>query len=142
MRKDYEKLFTRLAPSEPPAGLLDRIMDRIHKEERFLSIKKRLFLFSIIFLISAGAFIPAVRVFQEGFAESGFFQFVSLFFSDLELAMANWRDFGPALFESLPAMSVSAFLFTLLVLLWSLKHFTKSLNNILNQSDYSTINNN
>lgn len=133
VRKDYEKLFTHLTSPEPPAGLLDRIMARIHEEEQLMSVKKRLFLFSITVLVSAIAFIPAISNFQQEFAQSGFLQFVSLLFSDFGLVIADWQNFGLAILESLPAMSITAFLFTALVFLWSLKHFASAIKVVFNQ---------
>lgn len=133
MRKDYEKLFTHLKPQEPPAGLFGKIMARIHEEERLMSIKKRLFLFSITVLVSAGALIPAVNAFQADFAQSGLTQFLSLLFSDLGTVMASWQEFGLAVLESLPITSIAAFLFTMLVFLWSLKHLTQAIKVIFNQ---------
>lgn len=133
MRKDYEKLFTHLTSPEPPTGLLDRIIARIHKEEQLMSIKKRLFLFSTTILVSAITFVPAISAFKEEFAQSGFLQFVSLLFSDFWLVIADWQNFGLAILESLPAMSITAFLFTALVFLWSLKHFASAIKVVFNQ---------
>lgn len=133
MRKDYEKLFTHLEPPEPPTGLFDKIMSRIHEEEQIMSIKKRLFLFSITVLVSTGAFIPVINAFQADFAQSGLVQFLSLLSSDLGAVMASWQDFGLAILESVPVMSISAFLFTLLVFLWSLKHLAQAIRVVFNQ---------
>ncbi|MBI3335429.1 MAG: hypothetical protein HY001_02930 [Candidatus Portnoybacteria bacterium] len=127
MRKDYEKLFTHLEPPEPPAEFFAKIMARIHEEERPLSIKRRLFLFSTTVLISAGALIPIVNAFQSEFAQSGLFQFLSLLFYDLRSVVANWQDFGSAILESLPATTLMAFMITMLVLLWSLKHLAQAI---------------
>lgn len=127
MRKDYKELFTHLEPPEPPAGLFNKIMARIREEKLLLSIKKRLILFSAVILASVGILIPVVGAFQAEFSQSGFSQFLSLMFSDLGAVTANWQDFGLALLESLPATSLIAFLATLLVLLWSLKHFAQAI---------------
>ena len=133
MRKDYEKLFTHLTPPEPPEGLLNKIMARIREEERLLSIKKRLILFSSVVLVSAGAFIPVINAFQAEFAQSGFSQLLSLMFSDFGSVIANWQDFGLTILESLPAMSIISFLATALVFLWSLKHLAQALKVIFGQ---------
>jgi hypothetical protein len=133
MRKDYEKLFIHLEPPEPPAELLGRIMARIHEEERLKSIKKRLFLFSTTVLVSAIAFIPATNAFWDGFAQSGFLQFISLLFSDFGLIIDDWQNFGLAILESLPVMSITAFLFTAFISLWSLKHLVQAIKVVFNQ---------
>ena len=132
MRKDYEKLFTHLEPPEPPEGLLNKIMARIHEEEQLLSTKRRLILFSIPVIISAGAFIPVINAFQAEFAQSGFSQFLSLMFSDFGLVMVNWQNFGLGVLESLPAMSIAALLTTTLVFLWSIKHLAQAIKVVFN----------
>ena len=133
MRKDYEKLFTHLKPPEPPTWLLGAIMARIHEEEQLFSVKKRLAIFSTMFLASAGAFVSAFRLFQDGFVESGFLSFSSLIFSDLNLVVANWQDFGLALLEALPAFSIMVVLATMFMLLWSLKNIMQTSKSIFYQ---------
>ena len=134
VRKDYEKLFSRLESSEPPAGLFSKIIIRIREEERLFSVKKRLIFFSTAVLMSAGAFFPAFSAFKQEFAGSGFYQYLSLPFSDLGIVMQNWQDFGLIILESLPAMSIVAFLTTALIFLWSLKYLARDLRAVLNRS--------
>jgi hypothetical protein len=102
-------------------------MARIQEEKLLLSVKKRLILFSATILASVGILIPGVSVFQAEFAQSGFSQFLSLIFSDLGAVTANWQNFGLALLESLPAISMIAFLTTMLVFLWSLKYLIQAI---------------
>lgn len=112
---------------EPPANLFDAIMARISEEERFLSVKKRLVLFSATILVSAGAAIPAANVLGREFAQSGFSHFLSLMFSDFGAVTANWQDFGLLLLESLPAASIAAFFAVALVFFWSLQHLARAM---------------
>ncbi|MBI4991682.1 MAG: hypothetical protein HZB99_00490 [Candidatus Harrisonbacteria bacterium] len=133
MRRDYKKLFTHFTPPEPPEGLFDKIIARIREEEQLLFVKRRLILFSIAVVVSATAFIPAINAFQQEFAQSGFSQFLSLIFSDLGSVMANWQDFGLAILESLPAVSIITFLATTLIFLWSLKHLAQAIKIVFNQ---------
>ncbi|MBI2640715.1 MAG: hypothetical protein HYW91_02430 [Candidatus Sungbacteria bacterium] len=127
MGRDFEKPFSHLEPPEPPAGLLVKVMDRIRREESLL-MRRRLILFSAAVLSSAGASAWALNSFWAEFVQSGFAQFLSLFFSDFGLAFANWQDFGFALAESMPATIITAFLAPLLVFLWSLKNFAQAVN--------------
>lgn len=133
MRKDYEKLFSRLESPEPPAELLGKIIARIQKEKQFIFIKKRLFFFSTVMLVSTVALIPTINVFQEGLTQSGLLQFISLFASDFGLVIADWQNFGLAILESLPVMNVIAFLFAALVFLWSLKHLAQATRVVFNK---------
>lgn len=114
MREDFEKL-------------LAKIMARIREEERLISVKKRLILFSVSVIASAGAFIPAFNIFRREFVGSGFYQYLSLPFYDSGFVMTSWRDFGFALLESLPAMSIAVILASALVFLWSFKHLAKTI---------------
>ncbi len=122
MRKDYEKLFARLPPPELPARLFDKIIARIQEEERLVSLKKQFFAFSSFAAISLTLFVPVFKSFQAEFAHSGFSQFFSLIFSDLNLIMVNWQDFYLALLESLPILPVLGLLTITFVFLWSLRY--------------------
>lgn len=114
---------------KPPEGLFNKIMARIREEERLISVRRRLFAFSVSAAISAGAFIPATSVFKFEFAQSDLAQFMPLLWSDWGIVMGNWRDFSLAILESLPAISISAFLLALFVFLWSLKHLILAIQN-------------
>ncbi len=123
MRKDFEKLFNHLEPPAPPAGLLDKIIVRIREEERLLFIKRRFVLFLISVVLSAGAFVSAVKIFWQELVESGFYQYLFLALSDFGSILENWQNFGFALLESLPAASIISVLAIILIFLWSLRNF-------------------
>ncbi|TSC78965.1 MAG: hypothetical protein G01um101433_25 [Parcubacteria group bacterium Gr01-1014_33] len=128
--KTDTKNYSSSGQYEPPAGLFEKIIARIRKEERLLIIKKRILLFSSGVFVSAGACIPALIGFRQEFAESGFFQFLSLMFSDSAAIGAHWQDFLLAILESLPVMSISALLAILLAFLWMLKYCTRAIQGI------------
>lgn len=125
MRKDYEKLFTFLKAPEPPEGLLEKIMQCIHEETRFLTLRQRYLCFALGLIGSAVAFIPALRMLESSLAQSGFMEFLSLIFSDSGIVLAYWQDFGLLLLESLPVMGIVAVLALALVFLESLRFFAK-----------------
>jgi len=127
MHKDWEKLFNYLKTPEPAEGLFEKITQRIRKEQRLLIIKRRLALFSIGVVGSAAAFIPVFRMVQSGFTESGFTEFFSLIFSDLGPVTAHWQNFVLALLESLPVMSIAAFLGIIFIFIESLKFLTRDI---------------
>ena len=125
MRKDYEKLFSRLEPLKPPEELFGKIMERIHRQERLAALRKRLIIFSIGLAGSLAAFVPALRLMQQSLAESGFAQFFSLIFSDFGIVLTYWQNFALTLLESLPALSIAVFLVTIFVFLESLKFLVR-----------------
>jgi hypothetical protein len=111
---------------EPSQGLFKKIMKRIHREERFLAIRKNIF-FSITFVISTGSFIPAFKMLLSDFSESGFLSFFSLIFSDFSIISVYWKNFALILLETLPVFSIAVFLVILLVFLQSLKSLSKNI---------------
>jgi ABC-type spermidine/putrescine transport system permease subunit I len=121
MLKKYEQLFAYLKTPEPPAGLFDRTMRRIRKEQRLLAIKWRLAIFSVASLISLVALIPTFKMAQTGLNESGFIQFFSLLLSDSGVVITYWQSFVLALLESLPAVSLALFLAAVFASLESVK---------------------
>jgi len=107
-------------------------MRRIHKEQQLLFIKR-----SIIYFVglvgSMAAFIPTFRMIKTGFVESGFIQFFSLLFSDLNIVMAHWQNFSLALLESLPVMNIIVFAIVIVVFLESLKFLAKEMELVFHQ---------
>jgi hypothetical protein len=116
---------------EVPEGLLRRVINRLNRERKLLTVKRRLAVFGVITLVSAGAFIPVWRLIESDFSNSGFWQFFSLLFSDWQAMTTYWQSFSLSLLEALPAMSLIAGLALLLVFLESLKFLVKNLKNFL-----------
>ena len=109
---------------EPPIGLFEKIINRIHKEERVL-VLRRVVLFSTTLLISLVAFFPAFSMLMADFSHSGFLNFFSLAFSDSSTVMKYWQSFTMTLLEAIPALSLALFLAILLTFLQSIKSLTK-----------------
>ncbi len=112
---------------ELPEGILERIMVRIHAEQRFLTFKRRLAIFSFGLIGSGIAFIPTFKMVQAGFAESGFLQFFSLFFSDFGIVAVYWQSFTMSLLETLPVMSLAIFLAVIFIFLESLRFLARDI---------------
>jgi ABC-type phosphate/phosphonate transport system permease subunit len=110
----------------PPKGLLEKILKRIHREERFFIIR-RLGIFSVTLLGSIIAFIPVLKMLLSDFAKSGFFNFFSLAFSDFSTVASYWQNFTVILLETLPIISLVLFLAVILVFLQSVKSLTKNI---------------
>jgi hypothetical protein len=121
MREDYEKLFSHLTDPELSGGLFGKIIQRIQNERRLRSIKRRIAFFSVGTVFSIVAFIFTLQMARAGFAESGFFQFFSLLFSDFSSVVLYWRNFGLTLLETLPVVSLTVFLGSVLLLMELLK---------------------
>lgn len=115
---------------EPPIGLLEKIMTRIHKEERIFIIKK-LVVMSVIFIISMLGFVPSLQMLLTEASNSGFINFSSLLFSDFSTVTRYWQSFTMILLETLPATSLALFLTILFILCRSAVSLTKNVKTII-----------
>lgn len=115
---------------EPPIGLYEKIMKRIHQKERVL-VLRRVIIFSTTLIISLVSFFPVVSMLMYDINQSGFLQFSSLMFSDTSSVMTYWRSFMMTLLETLPALSLALFLAVLVTFLQSIKSLTKDVKTII-----------
>ena len=82
--------------------LFEKIMLRIGIEQKAISIKRKVVIFSVMLAVSFAGLIPAVKVAYSGFTTSGFTQLFSLIFSDTAAVMGFWQNFALSLLETLP----------------------------------------
>ena len=109
-----------------PKGLLERILKRIHREERLLVFRK-VVIFSVMMVGSLVGFVPSLKMLLADFSQSGFINFFSLIFSDFTVVRTYWQSFAMILLETLPALSLVLFLGVLLILLQSIKSLTRNI---------------
>ncbi|MDD5433703.1 MAG: hypothetical protein PHE77_03595 [Candidatus Pacebacteria bacterium] len=122
-----------------PAGLFERIMARLKKEHELLSIKKRLFIFSVgsgVFFLATILCFLAVKI---EFNQNAFFQFFSLIFSDFSTITIYWKNFILTLLERLPVSNLTVLLTAILgfniflkLLLKNIKQFFSIKNLLIN----------
>jgi len=110
MHTGYDKLFGKIQPLEPPAGLGERIVQSIHEERLVLSIKRRLVLFTLGLAASLVVLVFSFMSFRSGVVSSGFADFFSLLFSDFRVVTYYWQNYILSLLESLPIFSLAIFL--------------------------------
>jgi len=122
---------------QPPRGLLEKILKRIHREERLL-VFRRIIIFSTILIGSLLGFVPSIKILLSDFNQSGFLNFSSLIFSDFSLMTKYWQSFAMILLETLPAVSLALFLAVLLIFLGSVKFLIKNIKIITNNSRLAT----
>jgi len=126
------KPLAAIPVSEGDLGrLLEKILKRIHKEERLL-ILRRIIIFSITLCLSSVGFVPSLRILLSDFNRSGFLNFFSLIFSDFSSVAVYWQSFAMILLETLPAVSLALFLAILLTFLESIKLLFKNIKIIKN----------
>lgn len=115
----------------PPKGLLEKILKRIHQEERILVLRK-IIIFSVTLGVSLVGLMPSAGMLLSDFNRSGFVNFFSLMFSDFSSVATYWQSFTMVLLETLPAVSLALFLAVLVTLLQSIKSLTRNIKIIRN----------
>jgi len=109
-----------------PKNLSEKIINRIEFVER-RSAKMRLVFFGALAVASVVAFIPALKYLINDLNNSGFYQYLSLVFSDSGIILASWKEFSLSLAESLPIFSTIIFLATIFIFLESIKLSIKNI---------------
>jgi hypothetical protein len=127
MKENFLHNSTNSGIPDFPEGLFEKVILRIQKEKKFLIIKRRLALFSLILVFSLIGLIPSFYFLRSGFTQSGFGQFVSLIFSDSSVVFTHLSSFIFALLESFPVLALAAFLAVILTLLQSLRFLSQDL---------------
>ena len=117
--------------SEVPAGLFEKILNRIHREQRIIVIRNTI-LICIAFFASLIAIVPSFAMLSSDASQSGFLNFSSLMFSDSSVILTYWRSFSLALLETLPVISLAVFLLIVVVFLQSLRSLVKNLKTLNN----------
>ena len=117
---------TFLSEVTVPANLLEAILVRIGiARRRTARIRFSLLMFGII---SSGiALVPAVTYAVSEFQTSGFYEYLSLLFSDSTIAFAYWREIGYSLVESTPSLAVLLLVFLGASFIWSLRNASRNM---------------
>ncbi len=107
---------------EPPAELHGKIMRRVVRaKQRILFVKT--IGFGALLVGSTALVIAGYLNLMSAFAQSGFLDFTSLFFSDFGAATANFQDFIFSTLESFPVFSAAFLVGGMIALIWSAAHF-------------------
>lgn len=126
---------------EPPKGLFEKIMFRIRKEKKLLTIRRRIVLFSSIMVISIIAFVPAFKAVQKDIIDSGFWQFFSLLFSDFSIVAVYWQNFAMSLLETIPALSLAILFLVIFAFMESFKELSYDLKSVFSLKKLAEIKN-
>jgi hypothetical protein len=121
----YKELFEKLNHTETPVGLEERILLRIKTEERHFSRVKSL-TFGVSTVTSLGIFLWTFVFLTESLKESGFWQYISLLFSENGTILIYWRELFYSLAESLPIIGLIIVLMSTGFFIWSLTNLYKN----------------
>ena len=125
MSDNFEKLFNKLERFEPSEKLRANILARIDFEKR-RSSRIRLAVLGTVVAASFGAVIPSFQYAWRAFFQSGFYEYLSLLFSDSGAVLASWKTFILSLAETIPLAEMTIFLIAVFVFLFSARLAIKS----------------
>jgi hypothetical protein len=131
MSLNYENFVNKLAGQKAPEGLLLDIVSKVSLERLAGQMKKHLFVFSSLALVSFVASGASFYQAQADFSVSGLGQFFSLLFSDFTVVASYWQTFVLSVAERVPFTSLMALCGSSLVFVLSLKMVSKDIKNIL-----------
>jgi hypothetical protein len=123
MKQDFEELFTHLKPEEPPAGLFERIVLAIKREQELQHTKRLLFGFLFLLVVSFIATPLSWLILINQIESSGISYFISTALSDFGTFLILWKDFSLAILESLPITGMMIFAISLGVSIFTLRLF-------------------
>jgi len=123
MRKDYEKLFSHLKPAEPPAGLFDRIILAIKREQELQKTKRLLFGFLLLLIMSFITTPLSSIILINQIKSSGISYLIFTALSDFGTFLILWKDFSLAILESLPLVGMMIFVSSLGISVFTLRLF-------------------
>ena len=99
-------IFKKMPSLEAPAGLKGIIMLRIREEER-RAAKRMVLLVVPIAVLSLSGILWALVSAATSLSETGFFQYVSLIFSDTGSIASMWYPFALTIIDSLPVFALT-----------------------------------
>jgi hypothetical protein len=133
MDKDIKVLMQAIPAHQVPAGLKKKIIFRISERQRRIATI-RFVLFLSILLMSVTYIMPAVSNLYSEMVQSGFFEFVSLLFSNFSHVLVVGGDYLFSLMEYLPIFSLAVFLFTFFTILLSARFLLRDIKTVFPHS--------
>lgn len=119
MEQKLQRLFKQ-AKYQPESRLSGDIWRVINIKERRASLLKS-WSYGFVGVMSFAFLIPTIFNLIEQFAQSGFYQYLSLAFSDLGSISLYWKEFMSSLVEAIPATSLMLTFILFFILLISFK---------------------
>ena len=123
MKQDFEKLFSHFEAPEPPAGLFEKIILAIKREQELQQTKRLLFGFLFLLVTSFIATPLSWTMLVNQVKSSGIIYFISTAVSDFGTFLAFWKDFGLAIAESLPVAGITVFVLNMILAVFTIRLF-------------------
>jgi len=119
MSKNIRQLFEATKAAELSAGLMALVLVRLQREQKKRA-RRNLLIFGLADVFSATGLMTTCFYSANLLASSGFYNYLSLLWSDGGAVALYWRELLLSLIESLPLLGLTAFLVVVLVLIISL----------------------
>lgn len=123
MRKDQKKDLAYFELPEPPAGLFDKIILAIKREQELRHTKRLLLGFLILLVVSFVATPFSWMMLVNQAESSGISYFISAAMNDFGIFLSLWQDFSLAILESLPITGIVVFTISIGIALFTLRLF-------------------
>lgn len=118
MRRCYQKFQL-----EPPAGLFDRIIRAIEREQGLRQARRLLFGFFALLVVSLISTPFSLLLLVGQIKSSGVFYYFSAAIGNFGLFWALWQEFCLAILESLPVIALAVFAASFAILLFTVRLF-------------------
>lgn len=119
MEKNLQKLFKQ-ASYTPESRLSGDIWKVIEYKKNHIS-KINLLKYMILGVLSLSGSIFSIKILIEQLSKLGFFDYLSLVFSDSGIIVTYWKEYIMTLAESLPIFSLNLSFFLLFILFISIR---------------------
>lgn len=121
---------------EPPERLYGNILAKIEREKKRIA-RVKLAIFGMTALVFISTLIPVYKYTAQEFYSSGFFEYLSILFSDGSIAIIYWRETLLSLAESLPLISLTMMLSVVFVIMGSIKLALKHIKSVFSQTKFA-----
>ena len=125
MEKELKEVFQKAkyeANSELPVNIWHAVIRRDKQITRI-----RLWVFSLLGVLSLGGMLPVFKIFLNDITQSGFYEYLSLAFSGNSPIFSYPKEFFFSIAESMPTTSIILSLSLIFLLLFSLKYLTREI---------------
>jgi len=123
MGKSTSSFLNQRRSAEPSAGLFNRIISAIKKEQELRHTKRLVWELAALLVVSLLATPFSLSLLVSQIQASGFFYFVSATITNFGLFIKSWQVFLLAILESLPLGALLIFAVSIGVCLFTLRLF-------------------
>ncbi len=120
MNEEFKKVLNKVDIGEVsvPHRLAESIILKIDAKAK-QNAKLKTFGLGTVSALSVTASIPIISQIITSFTQSGFYNYLSIIFSDSDVAIVYWKEILISLAESLPVIGILGLLIVLAIFTWS-----------------------